>query len=61
MKLMLEGNRKRILKLKKELGRKLKNNGITTKEILPEVDKPVVEAQEKKEVKKTPVTRNKKK
>jgi hypothetical protein len=32
---MLEGNKKQILKLRKELRKKLSNAGITTKEIEP--------------------------
>ncbi len=36
---MLEGNRKQVLKLRKELKKRLRNDGITTKEVLPEVKK----------------------
>ena len=60
---MLEGNRKKVLKLRKELKLKLNRNGITCKEVLPEIEpvkKKIVEKviekiiEPKKEIKKTP-------
>jgi hypothetical protein len=54
---MLEGNRKQILKLKKELRKRLNNDGIVTKEIVPEVVKPNKKAVKAKEVVKKEVKR----